>query len=162
MTIRRYAVAQGDKIINVIMADPEEYTPPEGQELILSEEGGPEIGWIRTGGMWVDPSPEPQDPADYNARDPEYIIAHTTQSVQKRLDDFAKTRNYDGILSAATYATSTVPKFQAEGQYAAEARDATWAALYAMMEAVEAGQRPMPANYAEVEAVLPALEWPNV
>jgi hypothetical protein len=29
------------------------------------------------------------------------------------------------------------------------------------MEAVEAGQRPMPANYAEVEAELPPLEWPN-
>lgn len=58
MSVQRYAVAQGDVIINAIMADANEYTPPEGQELILSEGGGPEIGWIRSGKTWVDPTPE--------------------------------------------------------------------------------------------------------
>lgn len=107
-----------------------------------------------------EPEPEPQPADDYTGRDLEYIIAHTTRRVQQRLDVFAQTRNYDGILSAATYATSTVPKFASEGQYAVVARDATWAALYAMMGAVQDGQRAMPTSYAEVEAELPALEWP--
>lgn len=107
------------------------------------------------------PPPAPQAEDDYTGRDPAYIIDHATRSVQKRLDDFAKTRNYDGILSAATYATSVVQKLAAEGQYAVNARDSSWSALYAMMGEVQAGTRAMPVSYAEVEAVLPALEWPQ-
>lgn len=81
-------------------------------------------------------------------------------NVQQRLDEFAKTRNYDGILSAATYATSTVPKFQQEGQYAVEARDLTWAKLYEILAEVEAGTRPAPTSYADIEPELPVLAWP--
>ncbi len=81
--------------------------------------------------------------------------------VQKRLDDFAKTRNYDGILSACTYATSTVPVFKTEGQYCVEARDATWSALYIILSKVEDGTRPLPTAYAGIEPDLPALIWPN-
>jgi hypothetical protein len=81
-------------------------------------------------------------------------------ATQKRLDDFAKTRQYDGILSACTYAPSPSPKFAGEGQYCVNMRDATWAALYAFMAQVEAGQHPMPTGFADVEPVLPALEWP--
>lgn len=79
---------------------------------------------------------------------------------QQRLDDFACTRNYDGILSACTYATSAVPKFAAEGQYAVQARDATWAALYQLMADVQAGTQPVPTGFADIEPELPVLEWP--
>lgn len=58
MSIKRYAVAQGDSVVNVIMADPDEYPQPEGQELILSEGSGPEIGWVRVGGQWAAPLQE--------------------------------------------------------------------------------------------------------
>lgn len=88
------------------------------------------------------------------------IIATYTAAIQKRLDDFARTRNYDGILSAATYATSAVVKFKAEGQYAVEARDATWAKGYEILAAVEAGTRPLPTLEA-LAAELPALAWPQ-
>ena len=64
-------------------------------------------------------------------------------------------------MSACSYATSTVPKFQAEGQYCVQARDATWAALYAILAQVETGERPLPAGYAELEAELPILAWPD-
>lgn len=79
---------------------------------------------------------------------------------QARLDAFARTRNYDGILSLCTYATSPTAKFAAEGQYGVEARDATWAALYAMLAEVQAGTRPMPSGFADVEPELPELAWP--
>jgi len=88
------------------------------------------------------------------------IIAAYTAAIQKRLDDFARTRNYDGILSAATYATSAVAKFKAEGQYAVEARDATWAKGYEILAAVEAGTRAAP-TLDELAAELPALVWPQ-
>jgi hypothetical protein len=81
-------------------------------------------------------------------------------ATQKRLDDFAQTRNYDGILSACTYATSAVPKFATEGQYCVEVRDTTWAALYDILEEVQAGTRPKPQGYADIEAHLPVLTWP--
>jgi len=82
------------------------------------------------------------------------------QAVQDRLDTFAQTRNYDGILSACTYASSTVAKFAAEGLAAVNARDATWSALYALMGEVQAGTKPMPTGFADVEALLPVLAWP--
>ena len=88
------------------------------------------------------------------------IIAHYTSGVQKYLDDFAKTHSYDSILSACTYATSTVQKFAAEGQYAVEARDATWAKCYEILADVESGKRPMP-SLEEIIAELPELEWPQ-
>lgn len=93
--------------------------------------------------------------------DPPSLQEQVVGVTQRRLDDFARTRNYDGILSACTYATSTVPKFAAEGQYAVQARDATWAALYALLEEVQAGQRPVPESFDDVAPLLPALEWPQ-
>jgi hypothetical protein len=90
----------------------------------------------------------------------ETLQKNIVDSVQKRLDDFAKTRNYDGILSASTYASSTVPKFQQEGQYAVVARDQTWATLYEILAEVQAGTRPAPQSYADIEPDLPVLAWP--
>lgn len=89
------------------------------------------------------------------------LLKNVVDSTQRRLDDFAKTRGYDGILSLCTYATSTVPKFQTEGQYGVTARDATWAQLYTIMAEVESGTRPMPEGYSDIESELPVLEWPN-
>lgn len=82
-------------------------------------------------------------------------------STQARLDDFAKTRSYDGILSATTYANSPTQKFQIEGQYCLTQRDATWAKLIQMLAEVNAGTRPVPSGYADVEPELPPLVWPN-
>ena len=81
-------------------------------------------------------------------------------STQARLDDFAKTRNYDGILSLCTYATSSVPKFAAEGQCGVDSRDQTWARLYTIMQEVEAGTRQMPLGFSDIEPDLPVLAWP--
>ena len=89
------------------------------------------------------------------------VLADIMQRTQQRLDEFAQTRHYDGILSACTYATSAVPKFKAEGQYCVQQRDATWAALYQVLAEVEAGTRPAPTGFADVEGDLPALTWPD-
>lgn len=105
--------------------------------------------------------PLPTDEASANLHAAaEAVKRSIVDAVQQRLDEFARTRNYDSILSACTYATSTVPKFAAEGQYCVEARDATWAALYAILAEVEAGTRTAPSGYADIEQDLPALAWP--
>jgi hypothetical protein len=109
--------------------------------------------WVQT---WVVVPLTAEEMQQQSAQLQASIVAAT----QQRLDDFARTRNYDGILSAATYATSTVPTFAAEGQYAVQARDATWASLYQIMAEVQAGTRPMPSGYAEIEGDLPELAWP--
>ena len=89
----------------------------------------------------------------------EQIIAEFSSAIQKRLDTFAHTRGYDGILSACTYATSGNLRFSKEGQYCVTARDATWAKCYEIMDAVQTGTRPMP-TLEEIMLELPVLAWP--
>ena len=91
----------------------------------------------------------------------EQIKADIVTQTQGTLDAFAQTRGYDGILSLCTYATSPTQKFAVEGQYGVEARDATWAKLYEIMDEVQAGTRPMPTSFADVVSELPVLEWPS-
>lgn len=83
------------------------------------------------------------------------------EAVQARLDAFAKTRNYDNILSACTYATDIDATFSAEGQYCVSVRGATWRKLYEILDEVNAGIRPEPTCYADIEPELPTLNWPN-
>ena len=89
---------------------------------------------------------------------PEWIIEQVEIRVQARLDAFAATRGYDGILSACTYATSDIPKFAAEAQTCVNLRDATWAACYQIMADVQAGRRALP-TVEQAMSELPQLEW---
>lgn len=98
--------------------------------------------------------------ADEKSRRANAVQQMIVDAVQQRLDDFARTRNYDSILSACTYATSAVPKFKAEGQCCVDARDNTWAVLYGYMAEVQAGTKPMPSGFSDVESLLPVLAWP--
>lgn len=140
------------------MKDKRVYREPDGNPLIYNINAEKPDGYF-TEEEWQaahpTPEPEPYVPT------PDEQLAMFTYAIQAHLDNFARTRNYDGILSAATYATSTVPKFRAEGQCAVEARDTTWAKGYEIMGAVMAGQRAMP-TLEDVVAELPALEWPEV
>lgn len=141
----KYAIIENNTVINVAVAD-----APLADNWIASEVAN--IGDTYENGEFI--KPQPPQPS------PEEIQASIVSATQQRLDAFARTRNYDGILSACTYATSAVPKFAAEGQYAVQARDATWATLYTILAEVEAGTRPVPSGYADIEPDLPALAWP--
>lgn len=150
------------------------FSPPDGYAPVLESptptydpitEGYREVtpeqdslgNWMRTYEVYdLDPEQAAANQAEHVKRLTESIV----QQTQQRLDNFAKTRNYDSILSLATYATSTNQKFQAEGQYGVTARDATWARLYEIMTEVEAGTRPMPNSFEDIEPELPTLEWP--
>jgi hypothetical protein len=134
-------------------------TQPTPTQSEVVEEGAPVFSadsqrWEQ---QWIVRSKTPEELAAEAAALQSAIV----EATQARLDDFARTRNYDGILSLCTYATSTVPKFQTEGQYGVEARDATWSKLYEVLAEVEAGTRPMPTGYADIEPELPVLAWPE-
>ena len=123
---------------------------PDGYYAIMSG------GWKLVAGtkpVYPPPQPLPSQPTA------EEILKMVIDATQKRLDDFARTRNYDGILSLCTYATSPNTKFATEGQYGIVARDATWSKLYEMLDEVQAGTRPIPASFADIESELPTLEW---
>jgi hypothetical protein len=110
----------------------------EGKRIVPGPDGHP---------MLVDPPPPTEEQRE----------AALTAQVQQRLDDFAKSRGYDNILSACSYATSSNPIFAAEGQYCVTARDMTWAAFYAILESLEA----LPESIADIEGGLPTLAWPD-
>lgn len=96
----------------------------------------------------------------YVPTNPVKVKAEIVAATQQRLDAFAKTRDYDGVLSLCTYASSVNPKFKQEGQYGVEARDTTWAKVYDIFAEIDAGTRPVPDGYAAIESELPVLEWP--
>lgn len=107
--------------------------------------------------------------ADYLTREaahaadaPERLKADILEKTEAQLNAFARTRGYDGILSACTYATSTVPKFAAEGQYCVGLRDTTWATLYTMLAEVQAGTRAVPTSFDDIASDLPTASaaWP--
>lgn len=88
------------------------------------------------------------------------LYDNIVSATQQRLDAFAQSRGYDGILSACTYASSNVPKFSKEGWCCVDARDATWAKLLDILAEIQAGTRPRPSGYSDVEPDLPPLVWP--
>ena len=66
MTVRRYAVLDGEDVVNVILLDAnDEYEPEDGTTLRLSSSAG--IGWKRVNNAWVPPvnpevDPETEEP----------------------------------------------------------------------------------------------------
>jgi len=82
------------------------------------------------------------------------------KAVQRHLDAVARERNYDGILSLCTYATSANPKFSSEGQAGVEWRDAVWAYCYNALNDVSEGLRTQPTVEGLV-AELPQMTWPT-
>jgi len=83
-----------------------------------------------------------------------------TSVIQSMLDETAKERNYDSILSLCTYATSPTVKFAAEGQAGVSWRDEVWAKGYTVLADVESGARAIPTE-SELLAELPSFVWPG-
>lgn len=105
-------------------------------------------------GWTIYEAPPPPEPTD------EQIKQRLTNAVQRHLDETARERDYDGILSLCTYATSTDPKFAAEGQAGVEWRDTVWAECYRLLGQVESGEIEPPSE-AELIDALPVFEWPS-
>ena len=134
--------------VGVSVGDAEPYTAPDGTQYPgnFPKAEIPGLVWE------ADPVTPPT---------PEQIKAGIVDNLQMSLDRFARGRGYDSMLSACSYAGSSVPKFSTEGQYCVGLRDASWIALAAYMAEVLAGTKPMPTGFADVESILPVMAWPT-
>lgn len=104
------------------------------------------------------PDPTVEELAAQALAEKNRIITTLVSAVQNHLDATAKTRNYDGILSLCSYATSLNPIFGVEGQAGVVWRDACWAHCYQVMADVEAELRTIPTT-SELIAELPVFTW---
>ena len=84
------------------------------------------------------------------------IVSNFEGAVHAHLDAFAATWRYESILSAASYASSTVAQFKAESLALIAWRDQVWASCYATLAAVQNGTQAMPASPEAFVATLPA------
>ena len=146
--MKTFAIIESGIVKNVVLASAD-FAATQGWVELPTEAG---IGWSYNGVTFTAPAP-PTKTADE-------IQAEIVAAVVKRLDAFAQTRSYDDIKSASDYAGCSVPQFDIEGTYCRNARAETWAKLYEMLDEVQAGTRPMPAGFADIEPDLPALVWP--
>lgn len=95
----------------------------------------------------------------------EVVLAASTESLEQScqfyLDNFAKTRGYNTILSACSYANSSNSVYQIEGTYALQARDETWSTLYNIINESAEHVRPAIKTFDEIIPDLPVLKWPD-
>lgn len=139
----RYAIVEDGTVVNIAEA------PHPLAANWIQDDGTAKIGGTWDGQHFHDPVP------------PAPTIAEYTSAVQMHLDNKARERNYDDILSACTYAASSVQRFAAEGQACVTWRDAVWATCYTILGEVTTGAR-QPPTVEELLVELPVMVWPEV
>lgn len=89
------------------------------------------------------------------------LLAAFTNGIQLALDTFARTKGYDDIKSACSYAQSTDATFAKEAAYCVALRDTTWRKGYEIIADVQSGKRSTP-TMAELLELLPvgSAAWP--
>jgi hypothetical protein len=79
-------------------------------------------------------------------------------AVQAHMDDTARARGYDSILSATTYEGSKVDRFSKEGKAAREWRDDCWAFGLQALDDFQKSKRGIPTQQ-ELIKELPPMTW---
>jgi len=87
------------------------------------------------------------------------VTMRLSYQVQDKLNRFAIERQYDNIVTACSYSTSSNTQFAADAARCIELRDATWVAVNAVFAAAKTGSRTLPQTFAELLPELPALTW---
>lgn len=156
----KYAQIKNGKVENIIEINPSLVINGKwaGMNLIEALESTAIGDELINGALPLPPLPEPLSQEEIAAM----IQAAVINGLQAAIDNFAKTRNYDNALSAASYAASINPQFKAEALRVVELRDQIWAYAYAELAAVQNGDRDMPISAEDfVNEVLTAvpLSW---
>jgi hypothetical protein len=139
----RYAIIQDGAVVNVAEAGAD-FAAAQGW--VAAEHAG--IGWLWDGERFTPPSPPALTVADFEAA----LDAH--------LDAKAQERRYTDRFTCALRAGFPGP-YQAEGAAFAAWMDQCNAQAYALLMAVQSGERPAPASVQEFVGGLPELEWPS-
>lgn len=164
--IKRYFVGPAGRVIGeCLVAIP---ANPDALEIIEHEDLENPTDWVKSGGgLAFSPEPVPTPTNDE-------IITALSAQIQKRLDDFAKTRRYDNVTSGTKYDDLTdteiaavpaelqaiITRYRAESRYLKVVTAQTWAKGELLTAEVLSGMRPVPASIADIEADLPTLAWP--
>ncbi len=155
----------------ITIFDTEEEAAIESNRLFLEKfpEGTTErlYGWsLNSDGKYEFDLPEPyidslpieeEPPSEPTMQE---IINFLIFEVQSYMDRTVQERGYDNILSACSYAVSTIPRFRDEGLAAVAWRDSIWTACYAGLEEIQAGTRSIP-SIPELILELPKISWPD-
>jgi enamine deaminase RidA (YjgF/YER057c/UK114 family) len=139
-------------VAEILTADP---FPPFHESLVwvdCSTIVGIQEGWTYANSVFAAPIPAILTPTQ--------IQTQYEQAAQNLLDTTAKTQGYDGILSLASYATSTNPTFKAQAEAGIAWRDAVWTEGYSVLAQVEAGLLAQP-TVESFLAMLPQMVWPT-
>jgi len=80
-------------------------------------------------------------------------------AVQAHVDAIAKAREFNDGVTAATYLTSTMPRWKADAEAFVAWRDQVWIYSYGELDKVRNGHRPQPTIDAFINE-LPAISWP--
>lgn len=88
--------------------------------------------------------------------------ADYSRAIQQHIDAVARAepRDFDSGFAAATYVTSTNPKYAADAQAFVAWRDAVWTYAYGELARVQSADREQPTIEALI-AELPAMVWPE-
>jgi len=81
-------------------------------------------------------------------------------AVQAHVDAAAKAREFNDGVTAATYLTSSIPRWKADAEAFVAWRDQVWAYSYSELDKVRNGQRPQPTIENFINE-LPAVSWPD-
>lgn len=90
---------------------------------------------------------------------PQSLDAYTA-AITRHIDATARSRQYDGALSIATYVASSIPAWAAEAAAFVAWRDEVWAYVLVELAKVQAGQRAQP-TIPELIAELPTIKGPE-
>lgn len=107
---------------------------------------------------WTSVPLPPEEAAIAAQRHRGELLRAVSDEAQRRLDEFAQHRRYDGIVSLASYASSKNPRYAAEGQRGVDLRDDVWSVLREIESSVLSGTRPIP-TFEEAIAELPEMTW---
>lgn len=81
------------------------------------------------------------------------------EAVKKHLDNEARNKDYDSILSACSYLNSKIKAWSDEAKNFIEWRDDVWAYALKVLDEVESGDREFPSE-SQLLSELPVIIWP--